>query len=340
MKQSAAAAAAAICLVFGASSTALAQQPRIRSGGGLTQLTGTPVELPAGQARLRFFHRGAALAAGINLKGWRESGAFDKLADQLKAAGVPGAQQPMALLPMLAGIEQVWVVIDGVQPGSARAAKEPQPLLLLTGSFTDPLWEQILNSAVPLSQASAVLVGKPAAVAAMKRRLRLAAPLSQLAAEAAELSKTGDFWLAGIPGLLPNSAKKAAAGAPPEMLASIKQFSISLQAREKLDADLKLTTSTPKAAEQLLGLYRLVEMQQLSGGGKDAELVAKSLKAEQIPSGLRFRLSVDPKDLTPLVAQRMRAGSAAPAERAANNRKIVIQGLESGPREIPLDGHR
>lgn len=312
------------------------------------RFTGVPVQLPAGRARLRFFHSGAALAAGVNIKAWRDSGGLNTVADQLKAAGLPAGIQPAAILPLIGELDQLWVVVDGPGPRAASAnttAKDPEPVLLVTGSFTNPIWQQMLTGGESLDGATAVLIGKPAAVAAMQRRLRVAAAPGKLALEAEELAKEGgDFWLAGVTRLLPKGARNAGTAAPSELVEAIQRFSVTLSFREKLTADLKLHTATPKDAERLLGFYRLLEMQKSSS--KDAELIANSVTAEQVASGLRFRLSVDPKELTPMVTERMKGltqrggGSNSTASAAPGGPKIVIQGLEEGPREIPLNGRR
>jgi hypothetical protein len=279
------------------------------------------MQLPAGNARWRFFHSGAALAAGLNLKAWREAGVYTKLAEQLRAAGAPAGAE--SFLPMVEELDEVWVVVDS-------AGRQAKPVILLTGRFSHPLWKQTLSTVQPLNGATAMLIGEPAAVAAVRLRLRLPTPSSKVAVEAEALSRGGDLWLTGNPRLVPHDGNQSTA-----MLEAVERVSLTMSFREKLTGELTLHTASPQAAENLLAAYRLIETQAATANPTEWGPVAKSLTVKSEPSALRFQLSVDPKDLAPVLAQRMKVTVPSPS---GPRKTILIQGLEDGPREIPL-GH-
>ena len=283
----------------------------------------SPVALPAGDARWRFFDNGAAVAAGLNLKAWREAGGYGKLVERLKTAGLPGGWD--GFLPMVEELDEAWVVLES-------ANRPTQPVVLLRGKFTNPMWRQALSTTRPLTDAQAVLVGEPALVAAVRRRLTMQAAPGKLALEAKTLAQGGDFWLTGIPRLMPQGA--AVSGPLSAMMESVQRFSLTMSVRDKLTGDLSLHTSTPAAAAGLLALYRLMELQSAAAISKEWEPLAKALTVESEASTVRFRLALDPDDLAPVLAQRMKAFSPPPPVARG---VITIQGLEDGPREIPFD---
>ena len=294
-----------------------------------------PLQLPAGDARARFFHSRTAIAAGVNLKAWREGGLYAKIGEQLKTAGVPGGWE--AFRPMIEELDEAWILLDAT-------SRQGQPVVLLTGRFENPLWKLALSARTPLTGANAVLVGEPLAVNLARQRLRLKAGIpSKLAEEAAVLAQDNDLWVVGIPALMPKSAKGAAPANP--MVDSVERFSFAMSVRDRMTGELNLHTKTPAAAEQLLGFYRMMETQAAATSPKEWEPVAKALSVENNASTLRFKLSLDPNELTPMLAERMKGRRPAITEERAAvpsrlPRVIRIQGLEDGPREIPFDGPR
>jgi hypothetical protein len=306
-----------------------APAPAPRPAFGATRRFAFPVQLPAGNGRWRIFHNGTALAGGFNVKAWREAGMLVKLIDQLKAAGAAGGWE--SFLPLVEELDEAWILLDS-------ASKQAEPVVLLSGRFKNPIWKSMLSNSQSLAGANAVLVGNRLAVAAARRRLALPGPLSKLALEAEAISKDNDIWMTGIPRLMPRSAREQA-GAAGAITDTIQRFSLTVNVREKLAGNISLQTATPEAAEQLLAMYRLIETQAAAANAKEWEPIAKALTVESDASTLRVRFLVDPSELAPVVAKRMKAAPAG-AGPMAPRKNIVIQGLEDGPREIPLDAPR
>lgn len=292
---------------------------------------------------------------------------FDGIMEQFRlAVGQPvhgGGGEAAAVNSMMAEVDQVWLVLDRVRPGNARVARPLSPedsafAVLITGDFRSPMWERLLAGREPLVGARAILIGKPAAIAAARARIRGIAPPGVIAREAERLAKTADFWIAGLPATLPPSA----AGPANESRLSVQRFTAAISTRERLEAGLNLYTSSPEMAARLLDQYRQAERDlpsQLRQNGarmagetgpeliRFVEKMAGAVVADQLGGELRFRVSIEPEELAPLIAARLPAvlaggwlgtGTGTPPRQAgAGGPRIVIQGLEEGPREIPLN---
>lgn len=302
-----------------------------RGGGRVTlPFVVEPVQLPAGEARLRFFHSHAGLALGINLAASVQNTRVRNIFEELQNRGLPAGPQASAALPMLADLDQLWLVVSET-PGRAN---EPDIVGLLSGKFTHPMWEQLLGGQ-SLAGAAAVLVGKPASVTRIRQKLGAPAPLGELAKAVAPLVNSGDAWIVGIPGLMGKGSAPKAAG---DMLDKVHRFLVTMSFGDTMEAEATVVTSSPLAAEQILQSYRGFE-REIPQGELEAEKelvdLVRSAKVDVVDSTVRFRISVTQEQ-----AQRIARARQAFGTRGRSAGKVVIHGMEGGPREVPLDGQR
>jgi hypothetical protein len=135
----------------------------------------------------------------------------------------------------------------------------------------------------------------------------------------AEVAPWSDLWVSADGSML----RKYAAGRAP--LTSVTHFTMGLALRDEITMMLWLETPSPMAAKLLL------------------DQLTKNPQSAPFAEGLAgARTSVDQVDNAVRVYSRLAAAAAPPAPQApqpaepAKRKTIVIQGLDEGPREIPV----
>jgi hypothetical protein len=285
----------------------------------MTARSVTAIELPATAARTGLFAPDATVVGGINVKALRESEAGIRAAREWAGAANTAGWDLFG--PLIKDLDEVWVSFDPI--------KNDRTVVMLLGRFRNPLWAQILQTQSDLQTANAIIVGSAAPVADARRRLRTPGAAHPLAAYATELAARGDLWIAGLPAELPS---------PHEAAREVERFGFTLSLRDRLNLDLTMQAQSAEAAERLMRLFEAAKTQldDPASGGEDAALIARNLTAAAYGAELRFRLSLDPKDVSAIAEKRMAAVPTFPPAR----RSVRIYGMDDGPREIPYNGAR
>jgi hypothetical protein len=265
------------------------------------------------------------------------------------------------ILKMVGTVDRVQVSLR-----STQVKNDPEFLVLVTGNL-DAMVRQILtqqskgSTVVSREIASnAILFGKGALIdQAVKRMSGTTSPFI-----ATELSSS-DLWVAGDTGLLQSSTN----GPLPPGVDSLKRFSLGLNFRDPVELNMNLSMLNEDGAGKLVAMYNLLTAQAVQTP-ESAELV-KAAKVDQKGSEIHFRFSAplamlqsQVKSATggagaggldlgagrlpalmgvlgmtpPASSPGVKATSVsapAPAPSAPQNPgKIMIYGLDDGPREV------
>ena len=273
-----------------------------------------------------------------------------------------------AILKMVGSVDRVQISLTGAPKTEVKS--DPDYLILITGNL-DPFVRLMLtqqskdNTVVSREIApNAILFGKAAAVDLAAQRMSGAtAPFI-----ADELSSS-DLWIAGDTRLLRSASGMSPNGLPPG-LDTIKRFALGLNFRDPVQLNANLSMLNEDEAKKMLTMYQLLAA-KAADSPDSAELV-KAVKASVQGAEVHFRFSASLSMLqgqmkksgigAAAASDDVRAGalatlmsrfgmgpssapqatpSIAPVAPAAAPRvvppppgKIMIYGLDDGPREV------
>lgn len=250
--------------------------------------------------------------------------------------GQPGQNEAQVAMAMamvkglLGGIEEVrFSVMDNGTP-------QPDAVALVTGTLDDAMIGMLSQgkASVKRMDANTVLIGTPSALeAAVRRMAQTTAALQPRALAGVETLAPYDIWVSGkLPDLPP--------GLPlaPGLNLNLKGLALGLSLHENLEAQLTMEAANAKQAESLVKTAHEAESTQPTQYRGLLQSFVEGNTAH-------FRMNI-PKDLV-LDAirtqgkgiQPLAAGNAAPNPlviEPPQRRSIVIEGLDSGTKEIPL----
>jgi len=293
----------------------------------------------------RFAHPQATLVGGLRVGALLQSPLIKTALDQ---AGTKNPQVAMGMAivqNMFRGVTDIQFSL--LENGSPN----PDSLILVSGNL-DPNTLAMLESQgkSPAGKMetyrvndSTLLIGSGASLKAAIARLSQAAPdESQSVAflQAKQITAGHDFWIAGqlpnIPGI----------PIPQGINLNLRGFAIGMSFSDQISMEASAQTATAEQAESLVKMFRDAEAKQPSTGvhpevsinGTTARLKI-SVPADEVMKALQ----------NPALAGIVGAGGAAqasalppPPPKAAKPPKpsrgtVIIQGLEGGPLEIPID---
>jgi hypothetical protein len=284
------------------------------------------------------------------------------------ASPLQGPLQAMAL-GLLEQIDRVF--LSSPANGSPAAKNNPPFLLVVEGRFPMAELKPFLQGAsrryrtaevyrtsktdttsVALLEGGTLLLGDEKSVlAAMDRRGRALPPASALLARAQALASTHDFWMIADAPLSKFQPASTSVGNPltsplaSQFASQIKGMDMGLSMRDGFQLELSLATESDAVAAQMTQLFSAqIQMAMLAQGNRP-EAAEMARKLQIGAEGNRMRLNIAltkdefEQQMRTVQAARALAGASTPQPAArpakpATPGKIVIYGLEGGPREI------
>ncbi len=360
--------------LLGFCSLALAQAPQGAGAGPVrpSQASGTrddSAAVPGSLVRAnsdvdwRFAHPGAGLKLSLNVQSILNSPAIVKAIDQSKSQAKNNAMQIELALAMLKTVDRISVsVLQKAAPG-AKEAGDMDVLVQVTGSFDPQLiagfFPSTGTSKVKVVGPHTILIGEGDSFAQAIERMNAAgAPTHR-----DELEQS-DIWLSVNAGFLAQQAGGANQPLPP-LFQSLRNVSLGLDLGEASEINMTLNTADAASAGEILKTFQ-DGIAQLALANPMAGAAAKALNMKQDGSTVRLHFVVPPElaamaqqfaqqqaasgglstQLAPLLGTlglggpgspaKPAAGTIAPAPPPQNGGKIVIYGLDEGPKEIPL----
>lgn len=281
--------------------------------------------LAFGQAEWRFAHPDATLVGTIHPSALLSS---PLLASAMTSANAPSAAAMVAMAKgMLGGIKEIrFSVMDNGTP-------EPDVVAVIDGQFDEAMLAALGQASAKYRRLDAhtILFGNGPSLEKAAARVAQSTPLLQPRALAGTSTLAAyDMWISGrIPNL-----PAGIPGLPGGLKLDVRGVALGLSLRDNIEMELALETPSPAAAEALLKTAHEAELaqpQQLRG-------VLRSLVDGNTA---RFRMNVPQA----VAMEALRARSAPvtanvpqplPPPAKPHRATILIQGLEDGPREIPL----
>ena len=354
-----------LSMKMGASMTSKAKRTLIVLATAAANLTAQTVPWELG-------HPDAKLLMGIDLKSLRESAVGQSLREQMKAqpaarptpAPFQASFQAMAL-GIFNQIDRVF--FSSPANATASAKNNPPFLLAVEGRFPTEQIKPFLQgtsrryrtaevyrtsktdtTSVALLDGGTLLMGDEKSVlAAIDRRGRALPPASTLLARAQALASTRDIWIIADAPLSQFELASTSASNPlaAQFASQIKGVDLGVSMHDGVQFELNLATESDAVATQLSQLLSLqIQTSALAQSNQPgvAEMVRR-LHVDADGNRMRVNLALTADEF----AQQMRAAQAARAMAATTNPppaarpvkpatpgKIVIYGLEGGPREI------
>ncbi len=296
------------------------------------------VQLAPGADPWRFAHPNASMLGHVNLRALRQSPLWAEMIKQ----GPKDA--PVGLLET---IDEIWMSTP-VPPPSKTASvtpKMPEPLMLVTGKFSDPEWRKVLKNQPGISTAKALLIGDLPSANLAKRRMALPSAPTALRKRAATLGTTRDVFF-----VMDGSAFPSDPQGPAAMLAGVKGMEMGVNLRDDFQSELKLLVSK-ESADMLLGMFEMMRGQfgKDEPGQKQMAEMAKNIQVDRVEDGISFKFNATAAQIQEAMAARTDTRPSVPLDESTrirvsepatlpqpNKGKIVINGLEEGPVEIPF----
>ena len=287
-----------------------------------------PTMIVLGEPDWRFAHARADMLGGVNITGMVRSPIFRMLVGELVKSGLVSEADVESALSRAGDIEKVSI--------SVRAK---DILVLMTGKLDS--MESLAKPGGGMSfhrvSADSILLGTEPSLSEAMRRLAVPAPAATgQAKRAKDLSQVNDFWVTGSPSLLATFGTPARGG-------DIRDFTLSLQLRDQLRMDIVLNAPTPASAQRMFATYQQNARGKALPGRQSAQLEGSAvhfvytLQEAEVRAGLQeFMAGSGGKQMAALIAAgKQSVGESAPP-RAQSPGKVLIYGLEGGPKEIPL----
>jgi len=282
---------------------------------------GTPANIKLGELDWRLLQDGADMFIGLNMAGLAESELARTLIGQW--AGKLGAteEEQKNLMAALGDIPQAVISIQ-----------RKEIVAVLTG-HVDSFPERASIGGLQYMRVSAdtVALGTPNALKWAIWRLNFAPNFNASMREAQQLAATNDFWVWGRPQAF------AAFGQGMNPNTPVSKIKMGVSFKDQFRMDLFLETATPAAAAKVLEASQKGAPRGLKAA-VEGNAVHMTLVMERDTALQRFAgLMTDPmgKQFAPLLAAARQIAARQPASARSAPGKIVIDGLDDGPREIP-----
>jgi len=283
------------------------------------------LNLAPGVAKHRIIPSDATFLIGINMKTIRDSGLMQTALQQFSGMGASLPHANLAelqqKLPMLNDLDSVLVAATGFTPAD-------EGIVLLTGRFTNPEWKTVLKTAGPgLAQSNAVLLGSPRSVqpAAAALRSSTPAPDTTMARRVAAYAANYDFWMIADQAPFASDMLRRMPGSMRATSAQIRGMEFGLAFRESTVVLITLMTPSVQAADQLEATLR----SQMRTPSKQASVEIQRLNTA-------IRLSIVGQGNAIFTPHPEAAESADSAKPPAQPGKVVIYGLDNGPKTVTV----
>lgn len=259
--------------------------------------------LPANWPRWNFAPPDSGALIGMKLSALIQSPVFAALlgdsADALRTSPVPA--------------DEVWV--------SITTGPKPESVMLFVGPGVESIATELRSKGVTVCflDRQSVLAGEWSSVNRALQRVSAGVP-GPFAKRAAELWAHDDLWILTGPQMSAQVVPASAKG--------VTGASLGMSFQNKISAEMLLNSATPAETAKLAGKLR-ENPADLGLGEATVEstargvLVKASLDAAQLPESLRNQIA---EQVRPLLGSQAQASS----------NKIVIQGLDDGPKTISV----
>jgi hypothetical protein len=335
--------------LLGFCSLALAQTP-----SGPAAANGSAVDW-------RFAHPDADMKMSLNLQALLNSPAIAKAIDQGKSQAGGNAMQIELAMAMLKTVDRISLSVHQKAPAAGKAApgSDVDVLVQVTGAFDSQLIAGLFpstgSSKVKVVGPHTLLIGDGDSFAQAAERMKSGAPVPN-----DELEK-GDIWFSASSSFLAQQAGTSSPiGNTPPALQGLRRLSLGLNLSEAPELNMLLTATDSKAATEMLTMFQAGagQLAQLNATAGDA---AKTLTMKQEGSNIRLHLVV-PAELVALAQQQVSSGAlpsqlapllggfgmgafggskpstaVTPEPPPQNGGKIVIYGLDGGPKQMPAN---
>ncbi len=277
-----------------------------------------------GQADWRFAHPEATLVGGI-----RPSAILNSpLLASVLADGTKQDPSMAMVVGMAKGMlgrvtELRFSLVD-------NGGKEPDVVALITGNFDESMAAMLAqaNTKYIRLDESTFLFGNGPSLEAAAARMKQATPQLQPGALAGtQTLSSHDLWFAG---------KMPEIAAIKNVSLELRGVSLGMSVRDKVELELAMQTTSPAAAKSLLDNVHVLEAAQPA-------LLKGLLQGFADGNTAHFRMTVSNEVVLEAMRTRVTPTLAAsntpqPLQPAPKPRRatVVIEGLEGGPREIPL----
>lgn len=318
-------------------------------------------------------HPDAKLMLGIDVKSIRESDAWKLFSDQTKAPTPPAQPSVQAMQAMGKQIlDQVSYIFVSSPGNPTLNAKTNAPFLLaVEGKFplealkafqqsaprryrTADLYRTTKTDTTTLAVLDGLLLlgDEKSVLAALDRRGHALPTASKLLARAKGLAATHDVWIIADESLSKFQPAKADWNPLAAPFASqIKGIDFGLAVREGFQFELSLGTESEAAASQMAQMFATQVQMQLASKTDTPEVadLAQKLKIDSLGNRMRVSMALSQEEFAAALqaaqaaeAARAQAAAAAPKTpppaarpaKPAQPGKIVIYGLEGGPKVI------
>jgi hypothetical protein len=309
-------------------------------------------------------HPDAKLMLGIDVKSIRESAAWKLFSDQSKTRPPASAMQAMGM-GILEQVNHIFVS----SPGNPTAnSKTTAPFLLaIEGKFplealqafqqsaprryrTADLYRTTKTDTTTLAVMDGLLLlgDEKSVVAAIDRRGHALPPASKLLARAKALAATNDVWIIADESLSKFQTAKSDWNPLAAPFASqIEGIDFGLAVHEGFQFELSVASANEGAASQMAQMFALEIQMALASktGTPEVADMAQKLKIDSLGNRMRVSLALPKEEFAALLqaaqaAEAARAQATAvapktpPPTKRAQPGKIVIYGLDDGPRVI------
>ncbi len=314
----------------------------------------------------RFSHQSPAMLVSINIASLLQSPMWAQL---FSAFGAGGANlQTAAIDKIRSSLGDIGQILVSISP---NGTKNSSVLVLAKGNIESPAGAWLRSSPgtqVKRIDAITTLVGEGSSLEFANMRMQSKTPRSSfnpLQQTATREALKYDAWfgldprqLVSMASTLGASKMGGDANQALAMLGNLRGLSIGLYVRDQLRMEAVLETASPDMAARMLAAYQESEAKRKQGkapleGQIWAVTEGANLRFIEIvdPSHLKSATAMDPmvaQMIGPQIASLMQtltgskpqsnapqSASAAPPK-ASTPGKIVIQGLDGGPKELPL----
>jgi hypothetical protein len=316
---------------------------------------------PAAAIDWRFAHPDADMKMSINLQALLNSPAVAKAIEQGRAQAKENAMQFDLVVALLRQVDRVSVSVREKAALKAAGAKDPDVLVQVTGSFDPQMIAGFFPSTgkgkVKVVGPHTILIGEGDSFAlAAGRMTETAAPVP-----GDELDQN-DIWIATSYSFVARQTNGADKSMPPA-LRNLQGISVGLNVGEAPEFNVLLTAADAAGAGEILKMFQEM-MGQMAQSNAAAGAAAKALDLKLEGAKLRMHYVLPPEVLA--MAQQQAASSGLPAQLAPllstfgmgsfgaatpakgpagtvsiapppdNGGKIMIYGLDSGPKEVPV----
>ena len=336
-------------LLFGICTLALAQAP--------------PSPVPVSPAvDWRFAHPDAGMKMSLNLQAILNSPVIAKAIQQSKSQAKNNAMQIELVLAMLKTVDRISLSVRQKAAHVGKAAADMDVLVQLTGAFDPQLIAGFFPSAgsakVKVVGPHTLLIGDGDSFTRAAERIAAGAP-----APAGPMEQS-DIWLSASPSFLAQQASGVNQPLPP-LFQSLREVSMGLNLGDVSEINMLLNAADSTSATEILKTFQDA-IGQMALANPMAGTAAKALIMRQDGSTVRLHFVVPPElmalgqqlalqqaasgglpaQLMPLLGTFGLGGPAssgkpptsaiAPEPPPQNGGKIVIYGLDDGPKELPV----